>query len=352
MAEMFENVVCYIGRIFICSKNCPDAMATELQNYRGTVGLVGPYGETIGCWHTIEDAANKKQLQKMYIEYPNYPSPLRFEAQIKDGLISPDLDLFVAEPVKPLAEQTVHLSSALDVSLADTVHCFGYPLDQELVQGYKSVKRKNGERCSKNELQRKLRLPTIFTGRVCYNGWKQAVADYLCFPHCSGGIVVDDYGFLKGVHVAAFRVGHKLEYHGMRIVKGRHQQARCKTTCKNINLQSSLKKLQGKIQEFCAETSRCLRSCKNEVAAFVPIQIIEEPLELSRLHLIRWKQPYMKKAAAVSEQQPVARACLIKPARSSHFPDAQEDDTVQKSTQSRKKHKSYQDSSSNPMIWF
>lgn len=351
---MIENVICFIGRIYICDEKCPDSSATAMRNCRGTVGLVGSSGETIGCWHTIEDAANKRSLQRMFIEYPNYPKPLLFEAQIKDNLVSSELDLFVAEPCEPLQEETAHLSSALDVSLADNVHCFGFPeiVDQELLEGYSRKKREEGQRCSKNELQRKLRLPTVFSGRVCFNGWKQAVADYLCFPNSSGGIVVDDYGFLKGVHVAAFRVGRTLDYHTMRIVKGHHRQARCKAQCSNVNLQSSLTKLHTKLNDFCLETAKCLNSCKSEVATFVPVHIIEEPLQLSRMHLIRWKQLHRSKKTPACDHS--ARPCLIRPTRTpAHANNDQEDCNAQfNSAPHRKKLKAQQSSSRNPLIWF
>lgn len=300
LAEMIENVICFIGRIYVCDGKCSESSAMSMKNCRGTVGLVGSSGETIGCWHTIEEAANKRALQRMFIEYPNYPKPLVFEAQIKDNLVSSDLDLFVAEPCEPLSEETAHLSSALDVSLADNVHCFGFPeiVDHELMEGYSRAKREQRQRCSKNELQRKLKLPTVFSGRVCFNGWKQAVADYLCFPNSSGGIVVDDYGCLKGVHVAAYRVGKTVDYHNLRIAKG--------------SLQSSLTKLQSKLNEFCTETAQCLNSCKSEIATFVPVHIIEEPLQLSRLRLIRWKQPHQTRKRDY-EQYNSAKPCLIRP---------------------------------------
>jgi hypothetical protein len=339
---MIESVICFVGRIYICDKKCSDSSATAMRNCRGTVGLVGSSGETIGCWHTIEDAANKRSLQRMFIEYPNYPKPLLFEAQIKDNLVSADLDLFVAEPCEPLPEETAHLSSALDVSLADNVHCFGFPeiVDQELMEGYSRKKREQGQRCSKHELQRKLRLPTVFSGRVCFNGWKQAVADYLCFPNSSGGIVVDDYGYLKGVHVAAFRAGRTLDFHNLRIVKSRSQKARSS----NVNLQSSLTKLHTKLNDFCLETAKCLNSCKSEVAAFVPVHIIEEPLQLSRMRLIRWKQPHSSKEPPTCDHS--TRPCLIRPTRT----PAQDDDdsTPPKS----KKPKTQQTANCNPLIWF
>lgn len=349
---MIENVICFIGRIYICDQKCSGSNATSMQYCRGTVGLIGSSGETIGCWHTIEDAANKRSLQKMFIEYPNYPKPLLFEAQIKDNLVSSDLDLFVAEPCEPLPDETAHLCSALDVSLADNVHCFGFPeiVDRELVEGYSRKKREQGQRCSKNELHRKLRLPTVFSGRVCFNGWKQAVADYLCFPNSSGGIVVDDYGCLKGVHVAAFRIGRNLNYQNARVVNGRHQPAtRSKAQRSNINRQSSLQKLHAKLNDFRLETAQCLNSSKTEVAAFVPVHIIEEPLQLSRMQLIRWKQPHSRKPA-VCEQ--FARPCLIRPARTTHPIEFPEGNHTQNSAPPRKKIKTQQASTRNPFIWF
>lgn len=361
---MFENVLCYIGRVFICEHNCPDSRATSVQYCQGTVGLVGSAGESIGCWHTIEEAATRRKKYKMFIEYPNYPRPLCFEAKVKSDLVNSELDLFVAEPVEPLPETTNHLNGATDVSLADTVHCFGFPevVDQELVVGYKKRLREEGARCSGAEVQRRLKLPTIFSGRVCYNGWKQAVADYLCFPNCSGGIVVDDYGHLKGVHVAAFRVAKKLNFHNIRLVKARQQINRSNRSPhnkkqSNIKVQPSLEKLYQGMHDFCQETASCLNACKNEVAAFVPIQILEEPFKQNGLHLIRWRQP---SAHEHRGQDPTPRACLIKPARRHGSPLAEEEEELvmiekQQRCYARKKkvaQTSQQSSSQNPLIWF
>lgn len=349
---MIENVICFIGRLYICDEKCSDSSAITMKNCRGTVGLVGPSGETIGCWHTIEDAAKKRALQRIFIEYPNYPKPLFFEAQIKDNLVSSELDLFVAEPCEPLGEETAHLSSAPDVSLADNVHCFAFPkiIDQELEEGYCRKKREQGQRCSKNELQRKLKLPTVFSGRVCFNGWKQAVADYLCFPNNSGGIVVDDYGCLKGVHVAAFRVGKTLDYHNLKIVKDTHKQTRSQCRNNNVNLQSSLTKLHTKLNLFCVETAQCLNSCRSEVAAFVPVHIIEEPSQLSRLHLIRWKQPHGKKKDVPYEYS--GRPCLIRPVRNHQSHNNDDGIKFTSIAPPKKKLRSQLPPNQNPLIWF
>ncbi|CAM6073593.1 unnamed protein product [Sphagnum tenellum] len=229
ITDMFENVISYVGRVFVCTKDCKQGNITDVENCRGTVGLVGTGGESIGCWHTVEVALGQKGegKYKVFIEYPNYggPQSLMFEARIKDDLCSPELDLFVAEPVDPLKHKTTHLPCALDVSLADNVHCFGFlkVLDRKIIATYKNRKVVQGsEKCQvveEPEIKRRLKLPAIFSGRVCFNGWKQAGADYLCFPNCSGGLVVDDWGCLKGIHVAAFRIGRKLRFHSLKVAK-------------------------------------------------------------------------------------------------------------------------------------
>lgn len=291
MTEMFENVINYVGRVFVCDRDCKQDSITDVENCRGTVGLVGSSGESVGCWHTVKPATEKRsERYKIYIEYPNYMHNLMYEARIKDNLFNPELDLFIAEPVESLPYETQHLSCALDVSLADPVHCFGFPevVDRQIVASYRNRKR-DLENFVDSEVERRLRLPTIFSGRVCFNGWKQAVADYLCFPNCSGGIVVDDWGRLQGVHVAAFRVGRKLNFPNLEVAKTKHAKKGKSKPEQKINLRRSLKNLYQGVNSFCSETACTLNSCRNEVAAFVPVQIFEEPLELARLRQNKWK---------------------------------------------------------------
>ncbi len=291
ITDMFENVISYVGRVFVCTKDCKQGNITDVENCRGTVGLVGTNGESIGCWHTVEVALGQKGKgkYKVFIEYPNYggPQSLMFEARIKDDLCSPELDLFVAEPVDPLKHKTTHLPCALDVSLADNVHCFGFleVLDRKIIATYKNRKVVQGsEKCQvveEPEIKRRLKLPAIFSGRVCFNGWKQAVADYLCFPNCSGGLVVDDWGCLKGIHVAAFRIGRKLRFHSLKVAK-----TKFKATQSKIDLQKSLQNLYDGVNTFCADTAFSLNASNSEIATFVPVQIFQESLQLARLRLI------------------------------------------------------------------
>lgn len=292
--EMFENVVGYVGRVFVCDLDCvKKGDITGAENCRGTVGLIGSSGESIGCWHTVKPRTKREKATKTYIEYPNYRQSLMFEARVKDDLFSPELDLFIAEPVEPLPFQTSHLPRALAVSLADSVHCFGFPemVDHQIVA-----------RCRKRKCQAekhaggegRLKLPALFSGRVCFNGWKQSVADYLCLPNCSGGVVVDDWGRLKGVHVASIGLGKALSFRNLTVDKTKDRRA--------VNFPKSVKKLYTGVNTFWSNTTCTLNTGRNAVAAFVPVQIFEEPLKLSFLRQARDKvKPLLIKSAHESQ---------------------------------------------------
>ena len=264
-----------VGRVFVCDLDCiKKGNITGVENCRGTVGLIGSSGESIGCWHTVKPRTKGEQVTKTYIEYPNYRHSLMFEARVKDNLFSPELDLFIAEPVEPLPFQTSHLPRALAVSLADSVHCFNFPevVDRQLVAGFRKLKRR-AEKYA--DAERRLKLPTLFSGRVCFNGWKQSVADYLCLPNCSGGVVVDDWGRLKGVHVASIRLGKALSFRDLKVKKTKDRRA--------VNFPKTMTNLYAGVNKFCSNTTCTLNTGRNEVAAFVPVQIFEEPLKLSFL---------------------------------------------------------------------
>jgi hypothetical protein len=350
--EMIESSICYVGRVFVCERNCRNARTTtSLKNCRGTVGLVGSGGESIGCWHTIEDAMNRPGKYRMFIDYPNYPRPLTFEARIKDSLISSSLDLFVAEPIERLQHETLHLKCALDVSLADVVHYFGFPkiVDDQIAQRNRKMKRSSHQEI---ELQRSLKSPTIFTGRVCFKGWKQAVADYRCFPNSSGGIVIDDYGCLKGIHVAGVKVERKFQFRNFRMQttpkKSKYSQSSSCTTADYYQktcggeLEPYLEKLCDQMSSFSTRTAAFLNSLhRNQVATFVPVQIFEEPLHLARLRLIRWKEPACPAPHRVSQ---------IKTKTPQPLPLVQ--DLPECSHPLRKSKRPIEQLSENPLIWF
>lgn len=287
----------YVGRVFVCDLDCiKKGNITGVENCRGTVGLIGSSGESIGCWHTVKPRTKREQVTKTYIEYPNYRQSLMFEARVKDNLFSPELDLFIAEPVEPLPFQTSHLPRALAVSLADSVHCFRFPemVDHQIVAGFRKLKRR-AEKYADADAERRLKLPTLFSGRVCFNGWKQSVADYLCLPNCSGGVVVDDWGRLKGIHVASIRLGKALSFRDLKVEKTKDRRA--------VNFPKSVKKLYASVNTFCSNTTCTLNAGRNEVAAFVPVQIFEEPLKLSFLRQARGEvKPLLIKST--SESQP------------------------------------------------
>lgn len=282
VSEMFDNVVNYVGRIYVCHPECERDNITNAENCRGTVGLIGCHGESIGCWHTI-DPTTRKENDKIFIEYPNYKQNLIFEAQVKENIFDVELDLFVAEPIEPLTFTTKHLYCAHDVSLADNVHCFGFPevVDRQIIVGYKN-RIKNSTDFVDLDIERKLRLPTIFSGRVCFNGWKQVVADYLSFPNCSGGIVVDDWGHLKGIHVASLGLRQQPNFQNLKVIQCKSKQ-KGKSKSPKINVEKSLQDLFEEVNTFCAQTTCTLNTSRNEIAAFVPIQIFEKPLQLAHL---------------------------------------------------------------------
>lgn len=297
LQEMFENVVGYVGRVFVCDLDCiKTGNITGVENFRGTVGLIGSSGESIGCWHTVKSRTKREKVTKTFIEYPNYRQNLMFEARVKDNLFSPELDLFIAEPVEPLPFQTSHLPRALAVSLADSVHCFRFPevVDRQIVAGFRKLKRR-AEEYADADAERRLKLPTLVSGRVCFNGWKQSVADYLCLPNCSGGVVVDDWGRLKGIHVASIALGKALNFRDLKVEKTKDRRA--------VNFHKSVKILYAGVNTFCSNTTLTINTGRNEVAAFVPVQIFEEPLKLSFLRQARgeWKPLLIKSA---KEPQP------------------------------------------------
>jgi hypothetical protein len=292
---MFENVVGCVGRVFVCDLDCiKKGNITGVENCRGTVGLIGSSGESIGCWHTVKPRTKGGQVTKTYIEYPNYRQCFMFEARVKDNLFSPELDLFIAEPVEPLPFQTSHLPRALAVSLADSVHCFSFPevVDRQIVAGFRKLKRRAEKHA---DAERRLKLPTLVSGRVCFNGWKQSVADYLCLPNCSGGVVVDDWGRLKGVHVASIRLGKALSFRDLKVEKTKDRRA--------VNFPKTVKNLYAGVNTFCSNTTCTLNTGRNDVAAFVPVQIFEEPLQLSFLRQAQGEvKPLLIKST--SESQP------------------------------------------------
>lgn len=63
-----------------------------------------------------------------------------FEAYIQKNLFNDELDLFIAQPIHPLIFTISHLHCAIDVSLADNVHCFGFleVVDRQIIAGYKN----------------------------------------------------------------------------------------------------------------------------------------------------------------------------------------------------------------------
>jgi hypothetical protein len=273
---MFENVVSYVGRIYVCHCDCENDNITNLENCRGTVGLIGSHGESIGCWHTI-DSTTRTEHDKIYIEYPNYKQKLLFEAHVKENLSNEELDLFIAQPIEPLTSTTSYLQCALDVSLEDNVHFFGYPevVDRQIISEYKN----RNEEFVNFDIERKLRLPTVFSGHVCFNGRKQVVADYLSFPNCFGGIVVDDWGHLKGIHVASLGLMGQPNFQNLKVEESKTKKNKSKN--KRTNIEKILQNLPfEEVNTLCTETTSTVNASRNKIAAFVPIQMFLKPLQL------------------------------------------------------------------------
>lgn len=197
--ELFvEGVIPFVGRVFVLPKSLEKI---SLEDCTGTVGLVGANGESVGAFHSVRKAWKHPKKYDVYIKYVNHDKQPCYPAKI--SIFNEELDLFLASPVPPFQMHfPKFLETASGVQVGDTVHCLGFPelIDKEVLSQIKQFV------CNKppsQTVKAGLEFPTVFSGKICFSGWKQVVADYRSFPNCSGAVIVDDNGHLKGIHVSS-----------------------------------------------------------------------------------------------------------------------------------------------------
>jgi hypothetical protein len=195
-----EEVIPFVGRVFVLPKKLENI---SLEDCTGTVGLVGANGESIGAFHSVRKAWRHPSKYDVYVKYMNHDKHSCFPAKI--AVYNEELDLFIATPLPPVQfHSPKFLQPASGVSVGDTVHCLGFPklIDEEIRL---QIQEFTGDDESPSpSVQVGLEFPAVFSGRICFSGWKQVLADYRSFPNCSGAVIVDDSGRLKGIHVTTY----------------------------------------------------------------------------------------------------------------------------------------------------
>lgn len=196
--ELFvEGVIPFVGRIFVLPKKFENI---SLQECTGTVALIGSKGESIGAFRSMRKAWKHPRQYDVYIKYMNHNKQPCFPANVV--IFDDELGIFIAVPLPPFEFNfPKFLQLASGVAIGDTIHCFGFPKlinEVALLQMRKSIDKNVSEKFINN-----LEFPSVFTGNVCFAGWKQVLADYKSFFNSSGAIIVDDNGHLKGIHVSS-----------------------------------------------------------------------------------------------------------------------------------------------------
>jgi len=170
-----ERVIPFVGRVFVLPKKLQDICVDDCT---GTVGLVGPKGESVGAFHAVKKAWKHPRRYDVYIKYTNHDKQPCFPAKIL--IYNEELDVFIAAPLPPFEFNfPKFLHPATGISVGDTVHCLGFPklIVEEALSQIKPVTLKE------------LEFPAVFTGNVCFSGWNQALADYRSFPKSSGAVL-------------------------------------------------------------------------------------------------------------------------------------------------------------------
>lgn len=198
--ELFvEGVIPFVGRVFVLAKKLQDI---NVDDCTGTVGLIGPKGESIGAFHSVKKAWKHPRQYDVYIKYMNYDKQPCFPAKVVT--YNDELDIFIAMPLPPFDFNfPKFLQPASGVAVGDTVHCLGFPklIAKEALSLIKKLECNNN--VGSEQSVKDMEFPIVFSGRVCFSGWKQVLADYRSFPNSSGAILVDDNGHLKGLHVSS-----------------------------------------------------------------------------------------------------------------------------------------------------
>ncbi|KAG0578254.1 hypothetical protein KC19_4G009500 [Ceratodon purpureus] len=254
--ELFEEeVIPFVGRIFVLPKKFDDI---SLQDCIGTVGLVGPKGESVGAFHLVQKAWKHPRRYDVYIKYMNHDKQPCFPAKVVT--YNDELDIFVATPLPPFEFNfPKFLQLASGIAVGDSVHCVGFPnLVNETILSQKEKFAGNNvfEQCVKDS---DLGFPSVFTGNVCFPGWKQVLADYRSFSNSSGAIIVDNNGHLKGIHMSSLRAA---EY----VPELSELEPNCKTSDKTKALYEQVNK--------CSLQLMLQVKCNTEAAVFVPINIL------------------------------------------------------------------------------
>ncbi len=255
--ELFvEGVIPYIGRVFVLPK---DTGNLRLEDCTGTVGLVGGKGESIGAFHSVRNAWKFPDKFDVYIKYANHDKQPSFPAKIE--IYSEELDLFIAMPLPPFQlDFPRYLCPASGVSVGDLVHCLGFPKMIDIQTLSKLGNHApHAKRTPSPTIKEQLEYPAVFSGKVCFSGWKQVVADYRSFPNSTGAVIVDDNGHLKGIHISTLSAtGFNSELCSL----DDDEDAVKKT-------QMLFKKVNSSFPQIVADAQ-----CAAEAAVFVPINIL------------------------------------------------------------------------------
>lgn len=251
--ELFmEGVVPFVGRVFVLPKKLDDI---SVDDCTGTVGLVGAKGESVGAFHAVKKAWKHPRRYDVYIKYINHVKQPCFPAKIL--IYNDELDVFIATPLPPFEFNfPKFLNPASGVAVGDTVHCLGFP---------KLIVEEALSQINKKATPERKEFPTVFTGNVCFSGWKQALADYRSFPKSSGAVLVDDDGHLKGIHVSSLSAA---EY----------------TPELVSELESSGRNVSERTKELYEQVNKCLPQLISGVkrsaaaAVFVPINVLMQTL--------------------------------------------------------------------------
>ena len=163
--ELFvESVIPYVGRIFVLPKEFEDI---NLQDCIGTVGLVGPKGESIGAFHSVRKAWKHPRRYDVYVKYMNHDKQPCFPAKISN--YNDELDIFIATPLPPFEFKfPKFFQPASGISVGDIVHCLEFPklmTKVALLQMRKVVGDKVREQSIKD-----LEFPSVFIRNVCFSG--------------------------------------------------------------------------------------------------------------------------------------------------------------------------------------
>ncbi|XP_024366523.1 uncharacterized protein [Physcomitrium patens] len=251
--ELFvEGVIPFVGRVFVLSKKHKNI---NLEDCTGTVALVGPKGESIGAFHSVRKAWKHPRHYDVYIQYMNHNKYPCFPAKVV--VYDDQFDIFIASPLPPFQLHfPKFLQPASGIAMGDTVHCIGFP--KLMVAQMREHTKSNITAAPKDK-----EFPAVFTGNVCFSGWKQVLADYRSLPNNSGAVVVDDCGHLKGIHVSSLNASKYVPEH-TEFQDDKAMADPTKTFFDQVN--RSLPQLLSRVQQ------------STEAAIFIPVNILMKTL--------------------------------------------------------------------------